>query len=140
MKTLFLCIVSLLFVSCAGMDISAASKPQIGGGVVAGAAAVKTVERIKEVFTPEYPLYLQPIELCTLDREVTCFLVPCQKNCVITLSFEEFVELNPKVATIRTSSKQINAAQAFCEKNKEACVDQISQYEGKTIVVEVLKD
>ena len=153
MKLLTILFSLFIFTGCAGLlGTGPISQTQSGlGGAIGGAAAVKVVEKVKEVFTPKYPLYLQPIELCVLGAEVTCSLAPCTEDCDIKMSFSEFVawqkELqgteNPKVATLRTSAKQINTMQEYCRKNDEAekaCIDQISQYEGQTIVVEVVDD
>ena len=128
-------VLSFLFIGCGNLpQIGLPSTPGQGAaaGAVTGAAAVKVTEKIVEVFTPKFPLYLQPIELCTLAKEVTCFLVPCTENCMIQMTFAEFIEVNPKVATLRTSAKQVNAMQVFCKnnKNEKACVKQIANYEG----------
>ena len=133
---------SSLFIGCGGLDFLRQATPQQtgAGGVVAGAAAVKIQEKAVEIFSPKYPLYMQGVELCVLGKVVTCSLVPCNENCEISVPFDIFVQQNPKVATLRTSVKQLNAVNEFCKENEDACIEQLYAYDGEKIVVEAVDE
>ena len=127
----------LILTGCAGIEQVKPEKA-LGGGAVSGAVAVKTVEKIKEVFTPEYRLLFEPIEICSIGSEngITCFLVPClegEESCTIRYQKDEWLESNSKVLTLRTSS--LTNIKLFCEKNKDACEYYKGYYSGSKIVL-----
>ena len=129
----------LIFIFCFGCGLQEAHIPSnnVGLGALGGVAASKAAEKIQKVFTPEYPLYLQYLEICTIEKQVTCYVIPCENNCVYKTSLDSFIANNPKVVTLRSSAQWINAAHVFCSKNKDACIDQLAKYAGKTIILEV---
>ena len=135
-SSIFIFLFSLPLLGCAGIDVTP-TQSALGGGAVTGAVAVKTIEKVKEIFTPKYPLLVKSIEICdlTLDDKVKCFLVPCSNEdvCVITRDKEEWIEENPKVITMRTSS--LPAIRAFCLHNEKACEEMRSEYEGYKIII-----
>lgn len=136
MKLLVILLI-VIQIGCAGFPPSRISTGQAAGaGAIAGAATQKVVERVKEVFTPKYPLYLPPHEICDISSSsvvVTCYLIPCEKDCKRSVGWPEWAKNNPSVLTVRQSA--IPAAIEFCKKNEEACVEQIGEYAGQTIVI-----
>ncbi len=135
MKKIF--IVLLLTLSgCAGIETLTPTQ-SLGTGAVGGAVAIKTVEKVKEVFTPEYKLLVHPFEICSLtDPEtITCWLVPCGEdmNCQTNFTRSEWIQSNAKILTVRHSL--IANVANFCDKNEDACVDYLGHYEGEKVII-----
>ena len=131
-----LIILFVFMTGCAGMHGPMVNNPSLGAGAVGGAVAAKAAEKIKKVFTPVYPLYLPPHEICDINSSplfVTCYVVPCKENCTVSYDKQEWFDQNPKVLTVRSSV--IPSVIEFCSKNKEACVYYIGEYAGYSIVI-----
>ena len=109
------------------------------GGAVAGAATVKVVEKVKEVFTPHFPLIVNPTEICDITGSdtVTCYVVPCSDisgdSCEITTPINEWFADNPKVYTLRSAS--VVEILNFCGRNEGSCEDFVGKYSGGKIVI-----
>ena len=132
-----LILMAIVFTGCAGLEQVDSTKA-LGGGVGAGVVATKAVEKVKAVFTPEYPLLFEPVEICGLDQpdEVQCFLVPCQaedSKCSYTEDKQSWIAKNPKVITVRSS--MLIKAKHFCQKHREACEKYHGLYQGNKIAV-----
>ena len=128
----FLLLFLFILGGCATTDISSLDPKS----VATGATVVKTVEKIKEVFTPHYPLLNNPSEICDITSDpVTCYLVPCSEegDCAVRIDKATFLENNPKIVTIRAS--QVVEIVKFCEKNPKACEEYSGHYEGQKIIL-----
>ena len=125
----------LLFMSVFLMSCAQNVQKTPPEAVALGSVAVaKTVEKIKEVWTPKYPLIVNPAEICDITHDpVKCYIVPCHENCERHIPLGEFVRDNPKVVTV--SSSLMVEAVLFCKKNLSACEKYIGQYENKKIVL-----
>lgn len=128
--------VSLLILSsCA--DI--ADPASVGAGAVGGAVTVKVVEKVKEVFTPHFPLIVNPSEICDITKEdiVTCYVIPCsddtEQNCEIHTPKEQWMIDNPKVYTLRSAS--VVEILNFCGRNEGSCEDILGEYSAGKIVL-----
>ncbi len=137
-----LIVMSLMFLGgCAGMGMSPFGGSQmspsqaVGAGVVGGAVVSKAADKVREVFTPKYPLHLPPQEICDISGKivVVCHLVPCKENCEKSYSILEWFENNKKVLTVKMSA--LPAAIEFCNKNEGACEFYLGEYSGDSIVI-----
>ena len=83
---------------------------------VGTAAVIKTVEKIKEVFTPHFPLLVFPSEICDISEDpVVCYVVPCANGpCENKVDRQEWLNNNPKVVTIEAS--MVVEMTKFCKK------------------------
>lgn len=123
----------LCFSSCGVMS----SKDALTGAVTSTALA-GTAVAVKEAFTPDYPLYVDPFEICSVSGEnVDCTLYPCEKNCNVVTPADEWKLENPYVATIR--SNKFSAIVSYCRENQGACVELLGSYEGTKIVIQKTK-
>ena len=129
--------VFVLLTGCAGItpDVDPRS---LGGGVLAGAALTKTVEKVKEVFTPDYPFLYRPIEVCDLLKSslfVECYLIPCHEKgkCSIKYGKDKFYKDNPKMITVQRSL--FASAKDFCKRNEDGCQLYNGYYQDQKIVI-----
>ena len=108
-----------------------------GAGALGGIVATKTIQNIQKNFTPNYPLQVNPVEICALTdpENVTCVIVPCVPHgtCQRIQSRADWIAENPKILTL--SSSAIPAIKLFCEKNKGACETFLGEYDGEKILV-----
>ena len=136
MKKIFL-ISFLALAGCEGIE-TLTKEQSLGVGAVGGAVVGKTVEKVREVFTPDYKLLVHGIEICDISSEdsITCYLVPCQPEKTCTQEYErtDWINSNGKVITVR-HSLVANVAQ-FCNKNPDACQDFWAFYDGSKVVIE----
>ena len=66
----------LLLTGCA--SISEQRTQDTLSTAVTTATAIKVVEKVKEVFTPKYPLIANPSEVCDITSDpVVCWVIPC---------------------------------------------------------------
>ena len=129
-------ILFLFLAGCAGLPLQTQSPAGIAGGALGGVAVTKTIEKVKEVFTPHYLLQVQPVEICDITGDpVKCFIIPCDNESLCMVGYErvEWFANNPKVQTIRTS--QVTAILEFCQHNLKACENYQGHYQNKTIVI-----
>ena len=115
----------------------------VGVGALGTVATEKVVEKIKKVVEPQYKLYWDPIEICSIkDDPVVCHLVPCDYNhttCTITIPKKSFIEQNEKIITVRSS--QIENIMDYCNKNKDFCLERFGFYKEKSQkIILVTKD
>lgn len=129
-------IIGLILISCADVSDTA----NVVGSAVGGATTVKVVEKVKEVFTPHFPLIVNPSEICDITDEefVTCYVIPCsddsETNCEIKTEKEKWFLDNPKVYTLRSAS--VIEILNFCGRNEGSCEDYLGEYSaGKIILV-----
>ena len=119
---------------CAWVEKDPAEAGKVAAGTV---AVVKTVEKIKEVFTPKYPLIVNPAEICDITKDpVQCFVVPCHPHegeCETHIPYKEFLSENPKVVTI--SASLVVETVNFCNKNPKACEKFWGQYKNQKIIL-----
>ena len=132
-----LIIMALCLTGCAGVQHLSPERA-IGGGVATGVVAGEVAKKVKEVFTPQYLLQFESVEVCGLDKpdKVTCYLIPCEDEdnlCSATWDKDEWLAQNPKVMTLRSSL--IIPAKHFCQKNPNACDKYIGYYSGYKIFV-----
>lgn len=132
-----LILMAIVLTGCAGLSRVDGDKA-LGGGVATGVVAGKAVDAVRGVFTPDYPLLFEPVEICGLDQpdKVHCFLVPCQaedSKCEYTQDKAEWLADNPKVVSLRSS--MLIKAKHFCEKHREACEQYWGYYEGAKIIL-----
>ena len=136
MKILILTL--LLMTGCGGLE-TLTPQQSLGAGAVAGAVTAKTVEKVKEVFTPEYKLLVHPFLICDISEDgqngITCFIIPCPSDstCQHTYSREEWLESNRKVLSVRHSL--IANVADFCKANEDACIDFLGYFEGEKVVI-----
>ena len=129
----------LLFIFTGCADLANVDSSSAVGGAVAGATTVKVVEKVKEVFTPHFPLVVNPTEICDItgEDEVKCYLIPCSdisgKNCEIITPIHEWFADNPKVYTLRSAS--VVEILNFCGRNEGSCEDFVGKYSGGKIVI-----
>ena len=107
----------------------------VGAGAVTGAVATKTIEKVREVFTPHYPLLVRPLEICILEQKITCHIVPCHEDgkCTKEYAWGDWIESNSRVLTVRRSL--VASVSVFCDKNADACKHYAGYYEGEKIVI-----
>ena len=128
-------LIFLFFTGCAGLG-SITEGPIDPASVATGATVVKTVEKIKEVFTPKYPLLNNPQEICDITSDpVVCYVIPCVEggNCEVHIDRSEFLTNNPKVVTIQTSMAV--EVVSFCNKNPDACESYSGEYKNLKIIL-----
>lgn len=125
-------LIFLSFPACqTGVDTS--DLRNVGTGVILSEAK----DKIVEVFTPEYPLYIYPISICGLldNNKVKCVITPCKAHCSIHYdSPEEFLATETAWSLLPLTIKQYKSAVEFCKANKSACVEKIPEFQDKTIV------
>jgi len=133
----------VLLISCA--ELQTINRHQATGlGVGTGILAGKTIERAKEVFTPQYDLREYPSELCepaeSIDT-IKCVIVPCELEnegdkaaCEVYMSFAEFWGSRGPVEGIDTTSKKTIEFLSFCEHYPDRCKKILAKYKGKTII------
>ena len=110
--------------------------PETLKGAAGSAVVIKTVEKVKEVFTPHFPLLAKPSEICDITTDpVTCYVIPCvdDKDCVLKWDRNEWFKNNPKVFTLE--SNVVVEIVKFCDKNPDACLRYKGFYSGKKIVL-----
>ena len=81
-------------------------------------------QKIVKIFTPEFPLYVFPIELCDLTikgNKVSCGIHPCHKDneesCIKDYDKKKWYKENNKVITL--NSMNTVPIFKFCEKNTD---------------------
>ena len=122
----------LFFIGCANLaDTSPVDVPT----AVGTATVVKVVEKVKEVFSPKYPLLANPSEICDITTDpVTCYVVPCAGGeCSKKTQRDQWISENPKVVTIETS--MVPEIVKFCQKNERACEEYAGHYKGSKIIL-----
>ena len=126
-----------LLSGCAGItpDVDPRS---LGTGALGGVALTKTVEKVKEVFTPDYPFLFRPIEVCDIVKSslfVECYLIPCHEDgkCSVKYGKDKFFKDNPKMITVQRSL--FASAKDFCKRNEDGCQLYIGHYEDQKIVI-----
>lgn len=135
---LFRIILSGLILSGCAQLQDTPTKPALlgaGAGLYAGIQAKRIANKLREDLSPEYKLLVDPIEICAfLSDGVECSLVPCNNQCTIKYTHEEFVQDHPKVVTMR-SSDFANAV-AFCKKHDwKVCISYLGNYEDRAIIL-----
>ena len=132
---------AVLSIGCANLlsDVAKGADPS---SLAVGAAATEVIHKTKEVLTPHFPLYLQPLELCYLQEDytiaqagkpeqnvVTCVITPCEGKCEVHMPFSDFLKRSPKFTSLESVSKVFNAIQNFCDKNGEVwCKKQLFEF------------
>ncbi len=105
-------------------------------GVIAGAGAAIAVEKVKEAVKPKYLTYVPPVAICDITGVLTvkCFMAPCDGNCDIELTWDEFKEKYPKVGI--TQAKYVAAAIEYCNANGwDLCIQQSGVFDSEAVIV-----
>lgn len=114
-----------------------APSPDAIKGALTGSLVNEVVNEVQKVFTPEHPLYLNPLELCSVNfkaDKVYCTLIPCKENCVNTYETKKWIKNNPYVATLSMSN--VSAIKVFCKANKDVCIKYFGSYKGEKILLQ----
>ena len=145
---------SLFFIGCDELPLGSLTSGQAksgGIGFTAGVATAKTAQKVKEVFTPDFDIFLWPSKFCERfwpasapKPLVQCVITPCvfdtateqeiQENCLTVEDEDVFWEREKKVESLDTSVLKLSTMANICERLPDTCKDKIGMFKGKTVM------